>query len=145
MTIQRVHSEEEAVRLANATAYGLGSSVFSKDLRRAERIAAGISAGMTVINDFGIAYMVQSAPFGGLRISGFGQINGREGLRACCHVKTVVSDRLPCMPGCRCIPCGRRRFRFTECSGADLRLGAQDAGRGGAGSGDEPLRLARGR
>lgn len=95
MTIQRVDSEEEAIRLANATAYGLGSSVFSKDLARAERIAAGISAGMTVINDFGIAYMVQSAPFGGVRISGLGKINGREGLRACCQQKTVVSDRFP--------------------------------------------------
>ena len=39
--------------------------------------------------------MVQSAPFGGVRISGFGRINGREGLRSCCHVKTVVTDKLP--------------------------------------------------
>ena len=95
MTIIRVHSEEEAIRLANDSSYGLGSSVFTKSRRRAERIAKGISAGMTVINDYGIAYMVQSAPFGGVRISGFGRINGREGLRSCCHVKTVVTDKLP--------------------------------------------------
>ena len=42
---------------------------------------------MTVVNDYGIAYMMQSAPFGGVRISGFGRINGREGLRACCNVE----------------------------------------------------------
>ena len=95
MTIIRVHGEEEAIRLANDSSYGLGSSVFTKNRRRAERIAKGISAGMTVINDYGIAYMVQSAPFGGVRISGFGRINGREGLRSCCHVKTVVTDKLP--------------------------------------------------
>ncbi|HNI61380.1 MAG TPA: aldehyde dehydrogenase family protein [Pseudomonadota bacterium] len=95
MTIIRVRDEEEAVRLANDTSYGLGSSVFTKNRRRAERIAKGISAGMTVVNDYGIAYMVQAAPFGGTRISGFGRINGREGLRACCHVKTVVTDKLP--------------------------------------------------
>lgn len=95
MTIQRVSSEQEAIALANATGYGLGSSVFTKDARRAERIAAGIQAGMTVVNDYGIAYMIQSAPFGGLRLSGFGRINGREGLRACCHTKTVVTDRVP--------------------------------------------------
>ncbi len=95
MTILRVHSEEEAIRLANDSSYGLGSSVFTKSRRRAERMAKGISAGMTVVNDYGIAYMVQSAPFGGVRISGFGRINGREGLRSCCHVKTVVTDKLP--------------------------------------------------
>ena len=95
MTILRVDSEAEAIRLANDTSYGLGSSVFTKDRRRAERIAAGISAGMTVVNDYGIAYMMQSAPFGGVRISGFGRINGREGLRACCNTKTVVTDKLP--------------------------------------------------
>ena len=50
---------------------------------------------MTVVNDYGIAYMMQSAPFGGVRSSGFGRINGREGLRACCNEKTVVTDKLP--------------------------------------------------
>ncbi len=94
-TVIRVRDEEEAVRLANDTAYGLGSSVFTKSAARAERIAAKLSAGMTVVNDYGIAYMVQSAPFGGVRLSGFGRINGREGLRACCNEKTVVTDRLP--------------------------------------------------
>jgi hypothetical protein len=62
---------------------------------RAERIAKRISAGMVVANDYGIGYMVQAAPFGGLRTSGFGRINGREGLRACCNEKTVVTDRVP--------------------------------------------------
>jgi acyl-CoA reductase-like NAD-dependent aldehyde dehydrogenase len=95
MTIVRVRDEDEAVRLANDCAYGLGSSVFTRDAARGERIAARISAGMTVVNDYGLAYMMQSAPFGGVRISGFGRINGREGLRACCNVKTIVSDRLP--------------------------------------------------
>ncbi|HZS35291.1 MAG TPA: aldehyde dehydrogenase family protein [Polyangia bacterium] len=95
MTIVRVHDEDEAVRLANDCAYGLGSSVFTKSAARAERIARRISAGMTVVNDYGIAYMMQAAPFGGVRISGFGRINGREGLRACCNEKTVVTDRLP--------------------------------------------------
>jgi hypothetical protein len=67
----------------------------AENRKRAERIARRISAGMTVVNDYGLAYMMQSAPFGGVRTSGFGRINGREGLRACCNVKTVVTDRLP--------------------------------------------------
>jgi acyl-CoA reductase-like NAD-dependent aldehyde dehydrogenase len=110
MTIARVFSEDEAVRLANDCAYGLGSSVFTKDAARAERIASQISAGMTVVNDYGLAYMMQSAPFGGVRTSGFGRINGREGLRACCNTKTVVTDRLPLHVGMSFYPIKPQTF-----------------------------------
>jgi len=130
MTILRVRSEEEAIRVANDTAYGLGSSVFTKDRIRAERIARAISAGMTVVNDYGIAYMVQSAPFGGTRVSGFGRINGREGLRACCHVKTVVTDRLPIHASMSMYPVRKATYPLLENAvtliyGGDLRLRAR--------------------
>ena len=114
MTIVRVRDEDEAVRLANDCAYGLGSSVFTKDARRGERIARRISAGMTVINDYGLAYMMQSAPFGGVRISGFGRINGREGLRACCNEKTVVSDKLPIHQGISFYPIKKATFPLLQ-------------------------------
>jgi acyl-CoA reductase-like NAD-dependent aldehyde dehydrogenase len=94
MVIMRFDEDEDAIRLANDCPYGLGSSVFSKDPARAEKIAAGIRAGMTVVNDYGLAYMIQALPFGGVGRSGFGRINGREGLRACCNTKAVVTDRV---------------------------------------------------
>lgn len=52
----------------NSCDYGLGSSVFSLDYSRAERIAAGIRAGMCNINDFGINYLCQALPFGGVKV-----------------------------------------------------------------------------
>jgi acyl-CoA reductase-like NAD-dependent aldehyde dehydrogenase len=95
MVVIRVRDEAEAVRLANDCPYGLGSSVFTRDAARGNRIAKQLRSGMTVINDYGVAYMMQALPFGGVGISGFGRINGCEGLRACCYEKAIVDDRVP--------------------------------------------------
>jgi hypothetical protein len=69
--------------------------VFTRDRVRGERIARQIVAGSTVVNDFAMHYMAQDLPFGGVRGSGFGRLNGPEGLRAMCNTKAVVSDLLP--------------------------------------------------
>ncbi len=95
ITIMKVADEAEAIRLANDSAYGLSSSVFTRDRARGERIASQIVAGSTVVNDFAMHYMAQDLPFGGVRGSGFGRLNGPEGLRAMCNIKAVVSDLLP--------------------------------------------------
>lgn len=95
MVLIKFKTDEEAVRIANATEYGLSSSVFSKNLKRARAIAEQIQAGSTVINDFGLAYMAQDLPFGGVKGSGFGRLNGKEGLRAMTNKKAVLDDRLP--------------------------------------------------
>lgn len=95
MAIMRVRDDQHAIELANDSVFGLGSTVFSKDQARAKRLADRLIAGSTCINDYGLAYMVQGLPFGGVRNSGFGRLNGREGLRACCNPKSVVGDRFP--------------------------------------------------
>jgi succinate-semialdehyde dehydrogenase/glutarate-semialdehyde dehydrogenase len=66
-----VDSEEEAIKLANATRFGLGSAVFSADVERAKKIAAKIEAGMVFINSF--AYSGPEVPFGGVKNSGYGR------------------------------------------------------------------------
>jgi acyl-CoA reductase-like NAD-dependent aldehyde dehydrogenase len=95
MVVMKVRDDADAIARANDCPYGLGSSVFTRDLARGARIARQLRAGMSVVNDYGLAYMMQSLPFGGVKISGYGKINGREGLRACCHEKAIVNDRLP--------------------------------------------------
>lgn len=95
LAIMKVRDEAEAILLANDSAYGLSSSVFTRDRARGERMARQIVAGSTVVNDFAMHYMAQDLPFGGVRGSGFGRLNGPEGLRGMCNVKAVVSDRLP--------------------------------------------------
>ena len=89
--IIRVESEDEAVRVANDTAYGLGAAVFTQDLERGERIArTGIEAGACFVNDF-----VRSdprLPFGGVKSSGFGRELSDFGIREFVNVKTVLVE-----------------------------------------------------
>ncbi|GKV45028.1 hypothetical protein SLEP1_g52157 [Rubroshorea leprosula] len=93
MPIMKFSSDEEAVKLANDSRYGLGCAVFSGSQKRAKEIASQIHCGVAAINDFASTYMCQSLPFGGVKDSGFGRFAGVEGLRACCLVKSVVEDR----------------------------------------------------
>jgi succinate-semialdehyde dehydrogenase/glutarate-semialdehyde dehydrogenase len=75
--VYRVGSEEEAVRLANDTPYGLGSYVFTTDQDQALRVADQIEAGMVFINAVGAEGV--ELPFGGVKASGFGRELGRFG------------------------------------------------------------------
>lgn len=83
-----VKNEEEAIKAANATEYGLGASIWSRNIERAEKLAAKIEAGFVVIND-----MVKSdprLPFGGVKKSGVGRELSHYGLKEFVNVKTVV-------------------------------------------------------
>jgi succinate-semialdehyde dehydrogenase/glutarate-semialdehyde dehydrogenase len=75
--VYKVGSEEEAVRLANDTPYGLGSYVFTTDADQALRVADQIEAGMVFINAVGAEGV--ELPFGGVKASGFGRELGRFG------------------------------------------------------------------
>jgi succinate-semialdehyde dehydrogenase/glutarate-semialdehyde dehydrogenase len=75
--VYKVGSEEEAVRLANDTPYGLGSYVYTTDEDQALRVADGIEAGMVFINAVGAEGV--ELPFGGVKSSGFGRELGRFG------------------------------------------------------------------
>ncbi|KMY23952.1 succinate-semialdehyde dehydrogenase [Actinobaculum suis] len=80
VVIYRARDEEDALRLANATKYGLQSSVWSEDIDRAERFAAQINAGMTIINNH--RESGPEWPFGGINNSGYGREEAVWGLHA---------------------------------------------------------------
>ncbi|GAA0628803.1 aldehyde dehydrogenase family protein [Sporichthya brevicatena] len=87
--------EEEAVRLANDTDFGLAAYIWTNDLRRAHVVADRLEAGNVWINGFlGIP---AGAPFGGHKQSGYGRLGGREGVREFTRTKNVYTpfDPLP--------------------------------------------------
>jgi len=88
-------SDDGCIDLVNNCDFGLGASVYSASQKRAQRLGNAIRSGMVTINDFGVNYLIQSLPFGGVKESGFGRFAGPEGLRACCLERSVVIDRIP--------------------------------------------------
>ena len=93
LPIQVVEDDDEAVRLANDTAYGLGASVWSRDGYKARTLAGQINAGAVTIDDAMVTYAVTESPFGGVNDSGIGRVNGELGLKGYCHVQSVVVPR----------------------------------------------------
>ncbi|MCA1216951.1 NAD-dependent succinate-semialdehyde dehydrogenase [Streptomyces sp. 8L] len=85
--ITRVDDDNEAVRLANLTEFGLGASLWSSDPERAERLARRIDAGAVFVN--GIVASDPRLPFGGVKASGYGRELGSYGIREFVNVKTL--------------------------------------------------------
>ena len=79
---------DDALQRANDTPYGLGSSIWTHDVRLIHRAAQGIEAGMTWVNQ--IHYGYDELPFGGVKDSGFGKEHGLEALDSYVEVKSVV-------------------------------------------------------
>ena len=86
-TLQPFDTAEEAVRLSNATRYGLSASLWSRDLSRAHRVAAQLHAGIVWVN----CWMLRDlrTPFGGMKESGVGREGGPEALRFFTEAKNV--------------------------------------------------------
>lgn len=95
LPVVRVADAAEAVRLANASAFGLSASVWTRDARLGRRVADQLHAGTVVINDSVIVAGMAEVPHGGVKESGMGRSHGVAGLLECVRTKTVVTDRLP--------------------------------------------------
>ncbi|GII01263.1 aldehyde dehydrogenase family protein [Planobispora takensis] len=98
LTVRRVADAEEALALANASAYGLAGTIFSGDVRRAMALARRMRSGMTAINSVISFASIPALPFGGVGDSGFGRIHGADGLREFARPKAVSRQRFG-LPG----------------------------------------------
>lgn len=94
LPVVRVRDAEEAIRLANASAFGLSASVWGRDRRRALAVARRLKAGSVVINDVMSAAGIAEVPHGGVKASGYGRSHGAAGLLECVRPKALVIDRL---------------------------------------------------
>ncbi|MFE1790743.1 succinic semialdehyde dehydrogenase [Streptomyces sp. NPDC059525] len=95
VSVYRFTDEDEAIAQANATAYGLNSSVWTKDARRGHAVAARLRTGTVNINDgYAPAYGSAQAPMGGMKDSGLGRRHGSEGILKYTEAQTVAHQRL---------------------------------------------------
>ena len=90
MSVLKFSSEEEVVRRANATPFGLAAGVFTRDLVRAHRVVAALQAGVCWINNYNVTPV--EIPFGGMKQSGMGRENGLAAIEHYTQLKSVYVE-----------------------------------------------------
>ena len=97
LPVMPFESDDEAIRLANDSEYGLAASLWTRDRARGEALARRIQVGTVMVNDVVSCFGISEAPHGGVKASGIGRSHGRFGLEEMVRIKYLDSDRLPGM------------------------------------------------
>ena len=85
-------TEDEAIRAANDTPFGLASYFYSQDVRRIDRVSRGLETGLVGINEGAISS--EAAPFGGVKESGYGREGSKYGLDDYLSIKYLCQGGL---------------------------------------------------
>jgi acyl-CoA reductase-like NAD-dependent aldehyde dehydrogenase len=82
---------DEALTRANSTVYGLGGSVWSRDIGKAMEVARRIEAGTVFVNTHGTEAVNRKAPYGGVKQSGIGRKSGLQGVLEYAQIQTLTT------------------------------------------------------
>ncbi|HRF88961.1 MAG TPA: aldehyde dehydrogenase family protein, partial [Pseudomonadales bacterium] len=93
LPIVKFNTIDEAIEKANNSIYGLHGSVWTKDVQKGIEIAKRVETGSMAVNDIGMMYGVACAPFGGVKESGVGTVNGQNGLRGYSQAMPIIVGR----------------------------------------------------
>lgn len=114
LPIMPFQTEEEVIHWANDSPYGLGGSVWSKDLKRADRVARAMKTGNVSINSHMITEANPHLPFGGVKESGFGRYKGDFGIWTFCNMKSVLVDKQSSMIEAHWYPFSPTKYKLLN-------------------------------
>lgn len=95
LPVMKVKDEAEAIRLANDSPFGLGASVWSRNIAHAEQVARKVQAGAILINDTVVQIAIPMLPFGGVKQSGNARTHGKEGLMQFTQIRSYAVSGTP--------------------------------------------------
>ncbi len=98
LPVMTFKSDDEAIKLANDSVYGLTASVWTKDIARGRRIAEQIEAGTVMVNEVVYTHGIAQTPWGGVKESGYGRTHGRMGLLELVQPQHIHINRLSFLP-----------------------------------------------
>jgi succinate-semialdehyde dehydrogenase/glutarate-semialdehyde dehydrogenase len=98
LPIMTFKTDEEAVRLANDSIYGLTAAVFTGDIARGRRLAERIDAGTVMVNEVVYTHAIAQTPWGGVKQSGYGRTHGRLGMLELVSPQHIHLNRFPWVP-----------------------------------------------
>ncbi len=98
LPLMTFRTEDEAVRLANDSIFGLTASVWTRDIARGQRIAEQIAAGTVMVNEVLYTHGIAQTPWGGVKQSGIGRTHGRAGLLELVAAQHIHVNRITLLP-----------------------------------------------